>query len=185
MLSIARLSANVHVLNHSGITRKEREDAEIWYLGKIAREIADAGEDKKEDILKGHARWDELCKLHGEPAIPKLGAAGGVDTLESRLLEIEFIQTSLEGKAAWAVEKKIPKSTPVSTVRSLVQRWCGGAGGVRLRCEVKRHDEDGEDDNVEKLGEEIVLEGGEDTREVGHVLEGWGGDRGRVWVERT
>lgn len=185
MLSIGRLSDNVHALNYSNITRKEREDAELWYLGKIVREIADAGEENKEEVLKRHARWEQLCKLHGEPAIPKVGAAGGADTLESRLLEIEFIHASQEGKAVRVVEKKIPKSTPVSTVRSLVQRWFGGPGGVRLRCEVKRHDEEGDDENVGTLEEEIVIEGGEDTREVGHILEGWVGNRGRVWIERT
>jgi len=158
MLTIGRLPAGVTILNHSTITAKERENAEIWYLSQIAREVA-ASPDKREQILANHRRWDELCKLHGEPAVA-MEKGESEKTLAAKLVEMEFF-------CGEKVEKrKVPKGTPVSTLRGMVGRWFGMSPlRVRLVCT--------------QAGEEVVLSEVDDTRELGmHVEEG----KGRVVV---
>lgn len=62
MICVARLANTVTVLNHSNITYKERENAELWYLGRVAAEMAGMDEDGQREVLKEHGRWGELCK---------------------------------------------------------------------------------------------------------------------------
>ncbi|KAF8542704.1 hypothetical protein BDD12DRAFT_728107 [Trichophaea hybrida] len=117
MLTIGCLPSNVTILNHSTITAKERENAEIWYLSRIAKEIA-ASPDKREQILASHHRWEELCKLHGEPTVA-VDKGENEKTLAAKLVEMEFL-------CGEKVEKrKVPKGTPVSTLRGMVSRWFG------------------------------------------------------------
>ncbi|KAI5819658.1 hypothetical protein BZA77DRAFT_303168 [Pyronema omphalodes] len=150
MLSIGRLPVRVTILNHSTITTKERENAEIWYLSRIAKEIAGAPE-KKDEILQSHRRWEELCKLHGEPAVGT-DKSGAEKTLAARVFDMEFCY---DGNT---VRRRVPKGTPVSTLRGMVGRWFGvPALGVRLKCCQE--------------GEETMLEEVDDTRELGMYVE--------------
>jgi Leucine-rich repeat (LRR) protein len=149
MLTIARLAPSVKILNHSTITPKERENAEIWYLSRIARELAGSPE-KREEVLAGHRRWEELCALHGEPAVSE--GTEKEKSLKARLVEMVFFAGEKE------VLKKVPRGMPVSTLRGCVARWFGmGPLGVKLVCV-------GEE-------EEVQLGSVEDTREVGLWVE--------------
>lgn len=50
------------MLNFSTITYMERQNAEMYYLSRIAQELASAPEEEEKAILERHARWKELCE---------------------------------------------------------------------------------------------------------------------------
>ena len=151
MLTIGRLPASVTILNHSTITPKERENAEIWYLSRVAKELS-TSVDSREVVLARHGRWEELCRLHGEPAVAK--EAVDEKVLAARLVDMVLVGLEKE------ITKKVPRGMPLSTLRACVGRWFGiDPLKVKLVCG------GGE-------GEETVLGGPEDTREVGMSVEG-------------
>jgi hypothetical protein len=154
MLTIGRLPVTVRHLNHSEITPKERENAELWYLSKIGKELAASGD--KLAVLATHRRWGELCGLHGEPMI---GGESGIDadrgnSMFERLVQVEFVRKET------VLIKRIPKSTPVSTLRGLVARWFETRPlDLKLVCKQVGKDED------------VVLEDADDTRDLSIHLE--------------
>ena len=67
--TIARL-ATLTSLNYSRITPPERQNAELYYLSQISKQLAsttDDSEDSRAAILSQHPRWNQLCTIHGEP----------------------------------------------------------------------------------------------------------------------
>lgn len=130
MLCIARLSNSVSVLNHSAITFKERENAELWYLGRIASELAGKDAEATKEVLQHHGRWEELCHLHGEPIIPSEAEENDKSLRGSRVIMIRV----KEGEREWT--REIPRSTAVSTVRKIVAGlvgWKSHETGLELR----------------------------------------------------
>ncbi|KAM0723046.1 hypothetical protein Q7P37_001245 [Cladosporium fusiforme] len=93
MLTLARLP-HLHTLNHSTITDKERLNAETYYLGLIAREIAPLAPKDRELALAEHPRWAELCDEYGEPAALAAGSKNNDDvnpaSLAARMVEVTF-----------------------------------------------------------------------------------------------
>lgn len=151
MLAIGHLPSSVAVLNHSTITPKERENAEMWYLSRVAKELS-TSVDTREAVLERHARWGELCKLHGEPAIAKEAADEKV--LAAKLMKMVLVGLEKE------VTKRVPIGMPLSTLRACVGKWFEiDPLKVRLVC-------------VGGVEEETVLGGPEDTREVGLSVDG-------------
>lgn len=70
MLTLGRLSWKVRLLNFTTITMLERTNAELYYLGRIAKEMAEVTEGEEEEMVaKQHPRWNELCKVHGKPIV--------------------------------------------------------------------------------------------------------------------
>ena len=70
MLTVGRLSWKVRLLNFTTITIQERTNAELYYLGRIAKEMAEVAEGEEEEIItRQHPRWGELCKAHGKPIV--------------------------------------------------------------------------------------------------------------------
>ena len=67
-LTLARLP-QLRTLNHSTITDKERLNAETYYLGQIARELAQTPAAQRAQVLAAHPRWPALCEEYGEPAV--------------------------------------------------------------------------------------------------------------------
>ena len=130
MLTIARLPLTVKILNHSNITPKERENAEMWYLSRIAKELSSAASPPdRQAVLMTHRRWAELCALHGEPAAVAGGGGANERALASMLVDIEFVCGDKTQR------RRVPKGTPVSTVRGMVGRWFGlTPWGIRLIC---------------------------------------------------
>jgi len=97
-LTLARLPL-LQTLNYSTVTEKERLNAETYYLGTIARELANASssdEETRAAILSSHPRWEALCAEYGEPVVDvagrRAGAGGEVDpgSLAARLVRVEF-----------------------------------------------------------------------------------------------
>lgn len=90
--TIARL-ATLTDLNYSHITPPERQNAELYYLSQISKQLAAATDDAEErQVLKEHPRWKQLCNLHGEPTITRTkdAATPGAGTLAARMTEFIF-----------------------------------------------------------------------------------------------
>ncbi|KAK5164970.1 uncharacterized protein LTR77_009635 [Saxophila tyrrhenica] len=91
MLTVARLP-QLQCLNHSKITEKERLNAETYYLGQIAIELANAPEGQEGKVIAQHPRSQELCAEYGEPVIQRKTKKDAIDpnTLAARLTSVTF-----------------------------------------------------------------------------------------------
>lgn len=91
--TIARL-ATITELNYSQITLPERQNAELYYLNQVSKQLAAAVDNTEErEILKENPRWKELCNIHGSPTIisPKPAeTAAGAGTLAARVTAFTF-----------------------------------------------------------------------------------------------
>lgn len=90
--TIARV-ATLTELNYSQITPPERQNAELYYLSQVSKQLAASTDDADErEILEANPRWKDLCEIHGEPTITrKTGTeAAGVGTLAARVSEFTF-----------------------------------------------------------------------------------------------
>lgn len=131
----------------------------MYYLGRIAKELAAVGESEEEEVLKSHGRWGVLCELYGAPRIDR-AVALEKRCLGSRLVKVEFVNGEKK------VVRGVPRGMAVSTVRALVARWFGVEPlGVGLWLLV-----DGEEEGQHGEKERVALEDG--VREVGYYVEG-------------
>lgn len=129
MLTLARLR-DLKTLNYSFISGKERMNAETYYMGQIAIELAQVAESEEAIVLAAHPRYRELCKDYGEQKIERGSAKDGeVDprNLAARLVSVEFrlaedFLPEVEQRA-WRVEA--PKSFDVYAVLGLVGKRLG------------------------------------------------------------
>lgn len=123
ILTVARLS-QLESLNYSKITEKERLNAETYYLGQIAAEIAHAPKGAEAEVISRHWRYRELCKEYGEPVIPRQAKTDAVNpnSLAARLVRIEFTcandLVSNPGGRSWVEE--LPKSLSIYALLGVV-----------------------------------------------------------------
>lgn len=90
--TIARL-ATLTELNYSQITSPERQNAELYYLNQISKQLAAAVDNTEEhEILKENPRWNELCDIHGSPTTisPRPTETAGAGTLAARVTAFTF-----------------------------------------------------------------------------------------------
>ncbi|KAL8640722.1 MAG: hypothetical protein Q9228_002379 [Teloschistes exilis] len=67
LLTIARLPL-LESLNHTIITRNERQDAELYYMHLITELLLGAKTiEESNQIRREHPVWDHLCDTHGDP----------------------------------------------------------------------------------------------------------------------
>nr|POE54888.1 tubulin-specific chaperone e [Quercus suber] len=130
MLTIARLPT-LETVNYSTITDKERLNAETYYLGQIAAEIASGPIDQEGEVLSRHPRYAALCDEYGTPTISRQrnrADAIDPDTLAYRLANITFVHSS--ETRSWREE--IPKSFNIYTILGLIGKRLG-VSPLRLR----------------------------------------------------
>ena len=92
ILTLARI-ASLQILNYSTIKPGERTNAELYYLGKIGKELSTLPIERERAILFNHPRYEELCALHGIPAIKReTGVNTNIqdNTLAARLIDFTF-----------------------------------------------------------------------------------------------
>jgi len=92
ILTLARIGS-LQILNYSMIKLGERTNAELYYLGKIGKELCALPIDRESDILVSHPRYKELCALHGTPVIKRetdLNINFQENTLAARLIYFTF-----------------------------------------------------------------------------------------------
>jgi tubulin-specific chaperone E len=130
-LTIARLD-NLTTLNYSPIAEKDRLNAETYYLSQIAIAISLLPSDVSLDTVTAqHPRYEELCRLHGEPAAVRKGPVAGRNILAAGLVKLNI---HFGGTQATTIE--VPKRLTVYAVQGLVGRALGlPASKVRLFLE--------------------------------------------------
>lgn len=151
-LTLARLP-QLHTLNYSTITDKERLNAETYYLGQIARELAKTPPQQHAEVLSRHLRWKALCEEYGEPVVPSARAEGEVDpaSLAARLVNVAFHLASSAAQTL-VCEKEWTQDIPRSaSVYALLGRVGKKLGVMPLR--VRLVWETGEKDPVRRGGD--------------------------------
>lgn len=186
MFTIARL-APLKSLNFSAITAADRANAEMFYLSRIAKQLAAVPESAEDSVKAQHPRYAALCEIYGEPDIIRRDEVNP-SFLESRLVTVTFHRQDQEG----AKEKKsikIPKSFDVYAVKGIAGKAFGLPPlGLRLVWETGEwdpvagvYDEDDDVDDIDDDLEDLDVPG-EDDKE-GQTAED-GSDKPGRWIKR-
>jgi hypothetical protein len=150
-LTLARLP-QLQTLNYSTVTDKERLNAETYYLGQIAREVAKTSAEKRAQVLGAHPRWEELCAEYGEPVVTGLRTEGEADpaSLGARLVQVTFhvaAELPLPASSTYSFEKghtwtqSIPRSASVYSLLGRVGKKLNVVPlGLRLVWETGERD---------------------------------------------
>lgn len=123
MLVLARLG-RLKSLNFSPISAVERRNAEMFYLSRIAKEMAEVLESEEHTVTSQHKRFAELCEIYDTPIVARKGPETiNPDFLEARLIKFTFYMPSgiLTGQEE-AIEKKqeIPRGFDIYRVKGIV-----------------------------------------------------------------
>ncbi len=89
MLTLARLP-KLKYLNFSNITDADRTNAEMFYLSRIAKEMAEVPEELEISITAKHRRYAELCHAYGKPVVARKDESTNPNYLEARLITFTF-----------------------------------------------------------------------------------------------
>ncbi|OTB07598.1 hypothetical protein M426DRAFT_317903 [Hypoxylon sp. CI-4A] len=173
MFTVGRL-ANLKALNFGTVSNSDRQDAEMFYLARIAKHLAAIPEDQEAEVIKKHKRFAELCELYGPPVVSRRKEINPA-FLEARLVTVQFIFYPAT-KEGGVVERttKIPKSFDIYTVKGIAGKLFGAKPlGLRLIWETGEWDPvAGFDDEVndssdeEEEQEEKEKKGAEDTADL-------------------
>ncbi|KAF9100654.1 hypothetical protein BGX29_006393 [Mortierella sp. GBA35] len=118
-VTIARM-AHITRLNGTEILKKNRIDAELYYLKTVA--LATVGSEPSV-IQAAHPRFEELCEIHGRPDTSDETRKATSDLLKDRLLSITFVtKDTIDGPAKTTVQRGVLGSMTVRNVKNLVQK---------------------------------------------------------------
>jgi hypothetical protein len=117
---------NLNFFNGSGVSARERVDAEKSYLRTILRRIDEAAaEGVTLDLQLSDPRYDELQAAYGADLLP-MGKVSAGANLASDLVAITFKNLSFgSGGSLDPVTKKLPLSLTVSRVKLMVKQMFG------------------------------------------------------------
>ncbi|KAH8910504.1 RNI-like protein [Coniochaeta sp. PMI_546] len=205
MLLAARLPT-LKVLNFSPITPQDRTNADMFYLSRIARQLASVPEDKEPEVLARHPRYRDLCALYGAPVVSRTRE---VDArfLEGRVVAVCFRfvgaaaadtgdadVTGGDGDGDKPTEKtvRIPKSFDLYAVKGIAGRLFGLSPlRTRLVWETGEWDPVGGFDEEADSSEDEEVELEEERREdkgggrgSGDFVGTEAGGRAGRWVRR-
>lgn len=113
MFTIARIS-ELKSLNFAHINNADRTNAEMFYLSRIAKQLATVPAAAAHTTLAEHPRYAELCDIYGEPDVIRRQEINP-SFLEARLITSEFHYGESGSKTA-----RIPKSFDIYAVKSIV-----------------------------------------------------------------
>ena len=123
MLTLARLKS-LKSLNFSKITAADRNNAEMFYLSRIAKAMAEVPESEEHIVTSQHKRFAELSKQYGAPTVVrKSGETINPDFLEARLIKFTFYlpaNTRAHQADAITIVQEIPKTFDVYRVKGIV-----------------------------------------------------------------
>ncbi|KAI0154830.1 Thioesterase/thiol ester dehydrase-isomerase [Xylariaceae sp. FL1272] len=184
MFTVGRL-ANLKTLNFGTISASDRQNAEMFYLARIGKQMAAVHESQESDIIKHHRRYVELCELYGPPVVNRTREINPA-FLEARLVNIQFVFQSKEGQAS-VKATRIPKSFDIYAVKGIAGKLFDIRPlGLRLVWETGEWDPvAGFDDEVEDSSEdEEELRAAENRGGTGATKVSQAGERPGKWVKR-
>ncbi|PHH53069.1 Tubulin-specific chaperone E [Ceratocystis fimbriata CBS 114723] len=129
MITIGRLP-QIKILNFVSITADDRANAELFYLSRIARELAAVGKEEEETALKHHPRYQMLCEIYGAPEVTRQNKVNP-DFLEARLIKVTFylVQHNEQSQNPQDVGEEyvrlVPKSFDIYAVKGFLGRHFG------------------------------------------------------------
>ncbi|RFU80904.1 tubulin-specific chaperone e [Trichoderma arundinaceum] len=176
MFTVARI-AQLKTLNFTHINNTDRTNAEMFYLSRIAKQLATVPEAAEDSIKVLHPRYNELCELYGEPDVIRREEINP-NFLEARLITTEFHYEGVSAEEKKTRTTKIPKSFDIYAVKGIVGKMYGLAPlKLRLIWETgewdpvagydEKDDDDGsdvEDDALVETNSESRAAGGEDDQ---------------------
>lgn len=117
---------NLTFFNGSGISGRERWDAERMYLRSIIREINDlkiSEDDPK--IIDLHPRFNELKITYAEDLIPVKQLGEGVN-LAADIINVTFRNLTFSSNGSLEpISKKIPSTVTIARLRMMVKQMIG------------------------------------------------------------
>ncbi|GJJ72151.1 tubulin-specific chaperone E [Entomortierella parvispora] len=117
--TIARM-AHIQHLNGTEVTKKDRFNAELYYLKNVA--LVTLGM-KPEDVKKAHPRFEELCEVHGRPDVSDESRKATSDILKDRLLAITLVsKDNVDGPVKNTVQRNILGTMTVKNLKNLAQK---------------------------------------------------------------
>ena len=166
MFTIARL-AKLQSLNFAQVRPADRTNAEMFYLSRIAKQLATVPESAENTVLAQHPRYGELCGIYGEPDVVRRDEINP-SFLEARLITVAF-RLGDDAKTT-----RIPKAFDIYTVKSIAGKLFG-LSPLRLRLVW----ETGEWDPVAGYAEQD----GDDSSDEEEAADGPEDESGR-WIKR-
>ncbi|KAK2027107.1 CAP-Gly domain-containing protein [Colletotrichum zoysiae] len=118
MITIGRLGA-LKALNFTPISAADRANGEMFYLSRIAKQLASVPEAAEPEVLAQHARYAELCDKYGAPDIIRRDEINP-NYLEARLITVNFTHMTKATKTV-----TIPKSSDIYAVKGIAGRLFG------------------------------------------------------------
>lgn len=183
MFTVARI-AQLKTLNFTHITATDRTNAEMFYLSRIAKQLATVPEAAEDSIKALHPRYHELCEAYGEPDVIRREEINP-NFLEARLITTEFHCEAVAEEDKRTRVVRIPKSFDIYAVKGMVGKMYS-LPPLKLKLiwetgewdPVAGYDENGEDDDSD--AEDDTLE---DANEASQAAGGEDDKAGR-WVKR-
>lgn len=154
MLAVGRL-ADIKVLNFGNITKDDRQNAEMFYLARIAKHLAAVPPNQEAEVIKNHRRYAELCEIYGPPVVNRTKDINPA-FLEARLITVQFVYRAKDSGEAVERSTKIPKSYDIYRVKGIAGKLFEQKPlDLRLVLETGEWDPvAGFDDEVDDSGEE-------------------------------
>ncbi|PLB55113.1 tubulin-specific chaperone [Aspergillus steynii IBT 23096] len=128
MLTLSRL-ASLQVLNYGKINAKDRSNGELYYLSLIGKELSANSETAELEILAKHPRYNELCKVHGEPIITRAsdstraGTSVNPRSVAARLVKMVFHLRSDNSQTSEIIKaKEVPRSFDAYQLKAIASR---------------------------------------------------------------
>ena len=125
MFTVARI-ASLRSLNFTAISPADRGNAEMFYLSRVARQLAAVPEAAEDPVRAQHPRYAELCAIYGEPDVIRRDEVNP-SFLEARLVTVRFYCRDGGERTT-----RIPKSYNVYAVKGIAGKLFGLAP-LRLR----------------------------------------------------
>ncbi|KID90223.1 Cytoskeleton-associated protein, Gly-rich domain protein [Metarhizium guizhouense ARSEF 977] len=177
MFTIGRL-ANLQSLNFAQVKAADRTNAEMFYLSRIAKQLATVPESAEHTILVQHPRYKELCDIYGEPDVIRR------DEVNPSFLEARLISVTFHFEGGQTKTCRIPRSFDVYAVKGIAGKLFDLPPlRVKLVWETGEwdpiagyDDRDGDSSDDEELR-------GDETAEKAQEIGGMNGKSGR-WIER-
>lgn len=188
MFTVGRL-ANLKALNFGTISDSDRQDADMFYLGRIAKHLAAVPVTQEAEVIKRHKRYAELCEIYGAPVVNRQKEINPA-FLEARLITVHFTfhPTTNKSGVMESVERttKIPKSFDIYAVKGLAGKLFGAKPlSLRLIWETGEWDPvAGFDDEVEDSSDEEEAEEEREAEEAGQAVSSQPDSKTGKWIKR-
>jgi tubulin-specific chaperone E len=113
LLVTARLG-NIIRLNNSAISPKYRQEAEMYYIAVVARELELHTEKTESEILSSNPRYSVLCSIHDTPIAHRSTQKRNPNALEARLMKVTFtIIHGFTNRPISSIDEEIPRELSI------------------------------------------------------------------------